>query len=130
MDAHRGVCELEPVQCEQPGCGKTIPRGERAAHESTCPHRVVPCGHAGCLETFAAAKVVEHRKKCEHRIVVCYHGCGRSVKILEEDEHNRVCPSKVVPCECANLGCSTKVKRGLGRIVSSYCHKSTLYQIR
>ena len=112
MDAHREVCELEPVKCEQPGCGKTIPRGEKAAHEITCSHRVVPCGHAGCRGMFAAAKVKWHRKKCEHGIVVCPHGCGGSVKRLEEDEHDRVCPSKVVPCECASLGCRTKVKRG------------------
>ena len=34
------------------------------------------------------------------------------MKRLEEDEHDWVCPSKVVPCECASVGCSTKVKRG------------------
>jgi hypothetical protein len=112
MDAHREVCELEPVKCEQPGCGKTIPRGEKAAHESTCPHRVVPCGHAGCAGTFPAEEVIEHRNHCEHGIVVCPHGCGGSVKRLEKYEHDRVCPSKMVPCECASLGCDTKVERG------------------
>ena len=106
-----------------------IPRGEKAAHEAACPHRLVACGNDGCSKQDAPANMAVHRLSCDYRTLACPHGCGASLKGSQETPHGHTCPAKLVDCECAALGCSTKVKRGLGRIVSSYHHKSTLYQV-
>ena len=106
-----------------------IPRGEKAAHEAACPHRLVACGNEGCSKQDVPANMAVHRLSCGHRTLVCPHGCGASLKGSQETSHGQQCPAKLVDCECADLGCRTKVERGLGRIVALHHCPSTLHQI-
>ena len=82
-------CPHREVQCDHPGCGKTMPLCQLDEHLKThpppkseihyCPNRelkgdYLPCGYseegAGAEETVA-----EHAATCRYRVVSCPNGC-------------------------------------------------------
>lgn len=72
---HASDCSQTLVPCPNEGCALPRKRGDLQVHAQTeCPYRMVPCKH--CKGTFAANTLDDHDSVCPRKLVSCPDSMG------------------------------------------------------
>lgn len=108
---HIVVCDFKQTNCPL-GCGAQLEKKAMASHtEKDCVLREVSCKH--CQKQIAYLGKTNHKYSCPKMPIHCVNKCSNVGDILREemDEHLKMCPNQLVPCEYSEFGCNKKIKR-------------------
>ncbi|XP_065887836.1 TNF receptor-associated factor 4-like [Dysidea avara] len=110
INKHREVCPLEEVACSD--CKITLQRKHLANHAKTeCPHRKVDCQYCHITEEHQFIEG-EHKEQCPKFPLPCPNKCEVGTVLREEvEEHVKVCPLEIVPCQYHAVGCEERMPR-------------------
>ncbi|XP_072016532.1 TNF receptor-associated factor 2-like [Amphiura filiformis] len=111
---HDPLCDLTPVTCQAPGCGKPLRRGDVPYHlEKDCPVRIVRCRNCG--EKLVYMNLKRHNLICPKLKVTCQH-CNAKLTREQLERHQDFetgdCPNKKRPCPYTTMGCTTEITAG------------------
>jgi hypothetical protein len=101
-------CPGVEVGCANAGCSAKVPRCRLEEHGAECDFREELCEHCG--EQIAHSAMANHVSTNCHSVTVPF-SCGHSGPRSAVVDHEASCPEVVCPCEHADLGCTSMVKR-------------------
>ncbi|KAL6634709.1 hypothetical protein ACP70R_027380 [Stipagrostis hirtigluma subsp. patula] len=82
-------------------------------HRNQCKFRVVSCKNDGCLTSFSAVHIEEHDSICPFKVLPCEQLCQQLVMRCEMDRHcATICPMKIINCPYHLVGCETAFPQG------------------
>ncbi|XP_078445272.1 TRAF-like superfamily protein [Wolffia australiana] len=82
---------------------------ELAAHEMGCRFRPVNCVNNGCKALICAIRLEEHDSVCPFKMIKCEQKCEMNVPRREMDRHCiTICSMKLVNCPFYQVGCSVE----------------------
>jgi len=91
------------------GCNWIGPLRESQNHSASCKFHPWVCQYCK-NSTYYEKGTTEHAPICPKRPVIC--PCSSNhVSYSELEEHGKVCPTEVVACEFADVGCTVKLPR-------------------
>eukprot|EP00270_Netrium_digitus_P007150 TRINITY_DN2078_c0_g1_i1.p1 TRINITY_DN2078_c0_g1~~TRINITY_DN2078_c0_g1_i1.p1 ORF type:complete len:364 (-),score=92.18 TRINITY_DN2078_c0_g1_i1:169-1260(-) len=92
---------------------------QRDSHEPVCDFRKYSCANLGCEMSVSALHAEEHDKICPYKLLPCVQECEMSIPRREMARHcNTVCSFRVVPCPFSMAGCPLSL---LQKDVPSHC---------
>ncbi|KAL6899377.1 hypothetical protein ACP4OV_006035 [Aristida adscensionis] len=90
-------------------------------HRNQCKFRVVNCKNDGCLASFSAIHIDEHDSICPFKVLPCEQLCQELVMRCEMDTHcATVCHMKLINCPFHLVGCETAFPQGT---LDTHCSK-------
>ncbi|KAF8109519.1 hypothetical protein N665_0095s0086 [Sinapis alba] len=85
-------------------------QGELAEHVLSCGYRTMNCENEGCNAVFCANQMENHDSVCPFKIIPCEQNCSESIMRREMDRHCiTVCRMKLVNCPFHAVGCLADV---------------------
>ncbi|KAL7118047.1 hypothetical protein ACP275_03G111200 [Erythranthe tilingii] len=79
-------------------------------HKLSCGFRTMICTNEGCNARFTAAQSDQHDSVCPFKILQCEQKCEDFIMRREMDRHCiTVCPMKLVKCPFYSVGCHSSV---------------------
>ncbi|KAM7501451.1 hypothetical protein LguiB_000355 [Lonicera macranthoides] len=85
---------------------------ELSQHLPVCSFRTINCTNEGCNARFTAARADNHDSVCPFKILLCEQKCSGGVMRREMDRHCvTVCPMKLVSCPFYQLNCQSTIPR-------------------
>ena len=93
-------------------CGALVQRSNLQKHMTTeCEWRQVTCVHCKIKSTFTFING-RHIELCPSIPITCDNkGCHEKVKRSLMEQHQAICPHKIVSCRYSSVGCQQKIKR-------------------
>lgn len=90
-------------------CTETLDAAEQLAeHRSRCKFRPVSCSNDGCNATVSALHAENHDSVCPFKVIPCEQNCEQRLTGREMDRHCvTVCPMKLVNCPFYQVGCES-----------------------
>ncbi|KAG9149750.1 hypothetical protein Leryth_012460 [Lithospermum erythrorhizon] len=83
---------------------------ELKEHRSRCSFRNIICTHEGCDSRFSACHVEQHESVCPFKILPCEQKCPERIMRREMDRHCiTVCKMKLVNCPFYSVGCQSTI---------------------
>ena len=100
----------QKVKCphQDSGCEWVGPLLEIKDHTASCKQRPWVCLYC-MLKTTYGTGTSEHPQKCPQRPVQC--ACSATVTFAKYEDHKKVCPVQVMPCEYSDMGCDVMILR-------------------
>ena len=93
------------------GCEWTGELGDLNNHSTSCPKRPWKCQYCGLESTFDVG-TNEHTPTCDQYPLPCPNECEIGpIPRCKIGEHLLACPTRLVECEFANVGCDVKVPK-------------------
>ncbi|EAR95812.2 TRAF-type zinc finger protein (macronuclear) [Tetrahymena thermophila SB210] len=90
------------------GCTEFINYDSLLKHQNTCLYQSLHCPNIGCDFQSIRKEMVDHEKICPHYQLKC-KWCERSIKRMNEVQHDLICEMKKLGCE--NEGCQITLTR-------------------
>lgn len=113
VELHKGLCHLEPVQCQNVGCKFFSERCARKFYEGAiCSKRPSECRYCGLKDNYE--NVEKHYSECKKFPEYCPKKCDATKKMprCEIDAHlDKDCPKQNIKCEFHWAGCKGKPLR-------------------
>ncbi|KAL6986946.1 homogentisate solanesyltransferase [Sarracenia purpurea var. burkii] len=83
---------------------------ELAEHSLECSFRTMNCTNEGCNARFCASHLENHDLICPYKILPCEQNCSERIMRCKMDKHCiTVCPMKLVNCPFYQVGCQYTV---------------------
>ncbi|KAJ9181232.1 hypothetical protein P3X46_009383 [Hevea brasiliensis] len=114
-------------------CDKKFNKTEELAeHVVNCDFRSMNCKNEGCTVVFCARHMENHDSVCPFKIIPCEQKCSDSIMRREMDRHCiTVCPMKLVNCPFYAIGCQSTIPRSM---IQQHCsddlHFHLLYALK
>ncbi|CAN0879203.1 hypothetical protein LINGRAHAP2_LOCUS12902 [Linum grandiflorum] len=87
---------------------------ERSEHVGNCPFRPLNCNNEGCDVTFSAKNKDDHDSICPFKIIPCEQNCSEHIMRRDMDRHCiTVCKMKLVACPFYAVGCEANVPNSM-----------------
>ncbi|CAL5352070.1 unnamed protein product [Camellia sinensis] len=85
---------------------------ELSGHNPQCGFRTVDCTNEGCNARFCAAHLENHDSICPFKVLPCEQKCSASIMRREMDKHCiTICPMKLMNCPFYQVGCQSSVSQ-------------------
>ena len=94
-------------------CEALVQRSDLQKHMTTeCQWRQVTCVHCKIKSSFAFINGRHIKLLCPSIPIACDNkGCHEKVKRSLMEQHQAICPHKIVSCRYSSVGCQQKIKR-------------------
>ena len=110
LKQHLDKCGKTLTRCEVASCAAYVKRKRYHDHvNNKCLWRRISCKY--CESKVIFSKLLEHHSyQCLKFPVKCKLGCGFVTERENINNHESVCPCRIIPCIYAKFGCSEKVR--------------------